>query len=211
MPRFRETIMTVNPGSPSQDHDSTESIEAGELTRLLNDADSARDGLDGAFNLVYRQLKRVAVGILGPAGKQTLNATSLVHEAWVKLIDVDTLSLDGRKHFFALCARTMRQIVTDHARRRLANKRGGGLANLPLTDDGAIDLARPEAMLAMDMALAWLGERDQRLMQLLEYRVYGGLSLAEISPLMGVTVRQLQRDWQRAQAWLVEALAETNT
>lgn len=201
--------MTVNSGSPPQDRDSTESIEAGELTRLLNDAGSARDGLDAAFNLVYNQLKRVAVGVLGPAGNQTLNATSLVHEAWVKLIDVDTLSLDGRKHFFALCARTMRQIVTDHARRRLASKRGGGQVVLPLTEDGAIDLGRPEAVVAMDQAMTWLGERNERLMQLLELRVYGGLSLEQIAPLQGVTVRQLQRDWLRARAWLIEALDES--
>ncbi len=202
--------MSAESGLPGQQTTNQPDIAVGELTLLLNNADSAREGLDQAFDRVYGNLKQVAANVLGRAGNQTLNPTALVHEAYAKLIDVDTLNLDGRKHFFALCARTMRQISTDHARRRLANKRGGGLANLPLTDDGAIDLARPEAVLAMDMALAWLGERDQRLMQLLEYRVYGGLSLHEISPLMGVTVRQLQRDWQRAQAWLVEALAETS-
>jgi RNA polymerase sigma factor (TIGR02999 family) len=193
--------------SESSSHPLAET-ESGELTLLLNNADSARDGLDQAFDRVYVSLKQVATNVLGRDGNYTLNPTALVHEAYAKLIDVDTLSLAGRKHFFSLCARTMRQISTDHARRRLANKRGGGLATLPLTDEGAIDLARPEAVLAMDMALTWLGERDHRLMQLLEYRVFGGLSLEEISPLTGVSVRQLQRDWQRARAWLVEALEE---
>ena len=159
---FQRDIMTLNSGlrrhRPRLHRVDT---KAGKLTRLLNDADSARDGLDGAFNLVYRQLKRVAVWNTWTSGKQTLNANLAGFIEAVGQINPtsDTLSLDAVRKVISLPLRPepfLRQIVTDHARRTTApiTRRGFGQPALDRRRK-LLDLARPEAMLAMDMALAW--------------------------------------------------------
>lgn len=178
------------------------------VTAILNAAGSGREGLDQVFGLVYVELKRIALRVLGQAGQSTLNPTALVHEVYAKLIGSERLGIQGRQHFYALCARTMRQIVVDHARTRCAGKRGGGQALAALTEDGAIDVSRPETLVALDIALDRLEQRDPRLVELLHHRVFAGMELAEIAPLFGVTVRQLQRDWQRARIWIADALLE---
>lgn len=177
-----------------------------ELTRIFNEAEDARAGLGEAFEEVYGELRRLAGSLLGARGPLTLNATAVVHEAYAKLVEGRQLNLQGRQHFFALCARVMRQVITDHARRKLAAKRGGGRIEVTIDDALLVDAGRPESIAALDDALEWLSTRDDRLVQLLHYRVFAGLDLSDIAPLMGVTVRQLQRDWQRAKAWLSEAL-----
>lgn len=165
----------------------------------------AGDGsVDTAFAWVYHELKPIAHRMLARANGGTLCTTGLVHEAYVKLLG--TGDVQGRKHFFALCARAMRQIVIDHARRRLADKRGAGVATVSGIEGDALDNTRPETFLAIDAALDELERRDPRLVELLQLRVFAGLELAEIAPLLGVTVRQLQRDWQRAHIWLSQAL-----
>jgi RNA polymerase sigma factor (TIGR02999 family) len=176
------------------------------VTAVLNAAGSGRAGLDQVFGLVYAELKRIASRVLAQSAQSTLNPTALVHEVYAKLIGSEQLGLQGRQHFYSLCARTMRQIVVDHARNRCAGKRGGGEAMVALTDDGAIDVSQPETLVALDVALDRLEQRDPRLVELLHYRVFAGMELAEIAPLFGVTVRQLQRDWQRARIWIADAL-----
>lgn len=179
-----------------------------EVTALLNAAGSNRESLDQVFGLVYAELKRIAARVLSQAAPSTLNPTALVHEVYAKLIGSEQLGLQGRQHFYSLCARTMRQIVIDHARGRCAGKRGGGQPHAVLTDDGAIDVSHPETLVALDVALERLAQRDPRLVELLQYRVFAGLEMIEIAPLLGVTVRQLQRDWQRARIWIADALLE---
>ncbi len=181
--------------------------ETGELTQILNSADNTQERLSLAFNAVYNELRHLAGYVLkGRGSDATLNATSLVHETYARLIGSEKLSITGRRHFFSLCARVMRNILTDYARRNMADKRGGGVANVPLTEDGAIDASKPESIAALDEALTWLEERDPRLVELLQLRIYAGLELPEIAPLLDVSVRQLQRDWSRAQVWLSDAL-----
>jgi RNA polymerase sigma factor (TIGR02999 family) len=176
------------------------------VTAALNAAGSGREGLDQVFGLVYAELKRIASRVLAQSAHSTLNPTALVHEVYAKLIGSEELDLQGRQHFYALCARTMRHVVVDHARSRCAGKRGGGEAVVPLADDDAIDMSQPETLVALDLALDRLEQRDPRLVELLHYRVFAGMELAEIAPLFGVTVRQLQRDWQRARIWIADAL-----
>lgn len=196
------------PDTPPRDQAPTESGPAASVTAVLNAAGSGREGLDQVFTLVYAELKQIALRVLGQSGQSTLNPTALVHEVYAKLIGSEQLGLQGRQHFYALCARTMRQIVVDHARSRCAGKRGGGQAMAVLTDDGAIDVSQPETLVALDLALDRLEQRDPRLVELLHYRVFAGMELAEIAPLFDVTVRQLQRDWQRARIWIADALLE---
>lgn len=183
-------------------------LHPAEITRLLNAADDQHDALDQVFVMVYDELKPIARNLLARSRHQTLSPTVVVHEAYAKLIGTESLSISGRRHFFALCARTMRQIVVDYARSQLADKRGAGARAVELTDEGVIDFDNPESQLAMDQALKWLEARDPRLVELIHLRVYVGLDLAEIGELLEVTPRQLQRDWQRARAWLGEALLQ---
>lgn len=195
----------LRPADPtaSADEEPTTSV-----TAVLNAAGSGRDGLDQVFGLVYVELKRIALRVLSQSGQSTLNPTALVHEVYAKLIGSEHLGLQGRQHFYSLCARTMRQIVVDHARGRCAGKRGGGAPMAALTENGAIDMSRPETLVALDLALDRLEQHDPRLVELLHHRVFAGMDLAEIAPLFGVTVRQLQRDWQRARIWIADALLE---
>jgi len=179
-----------------------------EITSLLNDAETSREAMDEVFQAVYSELKRLAQSVLGGSGNNTLNATALVHEAYAKLISGSELNINGRQHFYALCGRTMRYIVIDHARSRLSAKRGGGQHQVTWNEDRLVDLDRPESLLALDAALTSLEKLDPRMVELLHYRVFAGMSLEEIAPLFGVGVRQLQRDWRRAQIWITEVLNE---
>jgi len=181
-------------------------MDPASVTGILNSAGNTRDGLDQVFSLLYSELKPIARRLLAGSGSQTISPTVLVHEAYAKLIGSESLNVEGRRHFFALCARTMRQIVVDYARGRMTDKRGGGKQVVSLNEEGVIDLGQPESLVAMDEALSWLEAHDPRLVDLVQFRVYAGLSLPEIAPLLDVTPRQLQRDWLRARAWLTEAL-----
>ena len=200
-------VMTASPPPPDCAASPTDEPTTA-VTALLNAAGSNRESLDQVFGIVYAELKRIAARVLSQAAPSTLNPTALVHEVYAKLIGSEQLDLQGRQHFYSLCARTMRQVVIDHARSRCAGKRGGGQAHAMLTDDGAIDVSHPETLVALDVALERLAQRDPRLVELLQYRVFAGLEMIEIAPLLGVTVRQLQRDWQRARIWIADALLE---
>jgi len=160
------------------------------------------------FPLVYQELKRIAHrALLRASGSATLSTTALVNEAYLKLAGNAALGLSGRKHLFALCARAMRQIVVDHARRRQAEKRGG---DVPVWSMIAIDpdsAERPETIVALDEALTALAAHDARLVRLVEYRVFGGLDSRQIGELLGLTPRSVQREWLRARAWIGRALA----
>ena len=178
------------------------------VTRIIEAAagDDA-ELLARVFPLVYEELRRIAHRALQRAsGNATLSTTALVNEAYVKLAGNAELGLSGRKHLFALCARAMRQIVVDHARRRQADKRGGGAAwSLDTIDADSAD--RPETIVALDEALTALAERDPRLVRLIELRVFGGLDSARIAELLELTPRSVQREWLRARAWVGHALA----
>lgn len=176
---------------------------------------AACDGDDGellarVFPQVYAELKGIAHrALLRASGNATLSTTALVNEAYVKLRGHGELAPSDRHHLFALCARAMRQIVVDHARRRQADKRGGAQAMLSL---GAVDAAgadRPEVVVALDEALNSLAVLDPRLVRLIEYRVFGGLDSIAIAELLDLTPRSVQRDWLRARAWIGHALSDT--
>jgi RNA polymerase sigma factor (TIGR02999 family) len=177
----------------------------GDWTDRFADADGV-DRVGLGFSHVYDELKLIAHRVLARSRNGALATTGLVHEAYLKLSEGSSRTPADRKHFLALCARSMRQIVIDHARRLNAEKRGAGQAVLSLHDVEVSDRAGPESFLAIDRALDQLERHDRRLVDLIQLRVFAGLDLDEIAPLFGVTVRQLQRDWLRAQIWLVQAL-----
>lgn len=175
-----------------------------DVTRLLH---AARGGgakaLDELYPLVYRDLQAVAHrALLGGGAGNTLNTTALVHESYLKLHAASRFEPVDRRHFFAVAARAMRQIIVDHARRRGAEKRGGSLqrvdldaATIAADDSGA-------AVLALEDALGKLAQLDERLARVVELRFFGGLSVEETAEVLQVDPRTVKRDWRKARAVL---------
>lgn len=184
----------MNPTPPAPEHEVTQL-----LARLrAGDAD-ARERL---FPLVYEELRRIARRALRrERADHTMRPTELVHEAYLKLGAAQGPWQD-RAHFLGVAARAMRQILVDHARRRMAGKRGGGRAPTTLEDVGSDEGLPPEELLALDSALDRLEQRDPRMRALVEYRFFGGLSDREIAELLQVSERTVNRDWAKARAWL---------
>jgi RNA polymerase sigma factor (TIGR02999 family) len=175
--------------------------------------DAGGDGdavaIKALFARVYEELKPLARKQLAASGGHTLNTTGLIHEAYLKLARGDERPLHNRVHFFALAAKAMRQIVIDHARARIADKRGGADLHIVALDEAA-DVAGPELsaddLLRLDRALAQLESDDPRLARLVELRFFTGLSIHEIALLQATSERTLNRDWRLAKAHLYATL-----
>lgn len=177
------------------------------LTQWLRDAGKGDHAAgERAYALVYAELRRLAARQLG-GDQQTLTPTALVNEAFLKLSGGPLASLNDRRHFFNLAARAMRQTVVDHARERLAQKRGGGLLRTHLDDDGVADTALDaQQTLAIDQALHALDAQDTELAETFVWRVFAGLTTPQIAQLRGVTERTVQRDMTLARNYLRRAL-----
>jgi RNA polymerase sigma factor (TIGR02999 family) len=175
--------------------------DPGEVTQLLQAARGGeRAALERLVPLVYEDLRRLARSQLGREhGERTLNATALVHEAYLKL-GRSALAAEDRAHFLAIAARAMRQVLVDHARERKAAKRGGGgWERTTLTDGAWVGTFEPDEMLALERALEAL---DPRQRQVVEFRFFGGMEDQEIATVLGVSERTVHRDWVKARAWL---------
>lgn len=182
--------------------------EAAEITQLLNSARGGdRGALDKVLATLYRELHAMARRQLGGQHGHTLDATALVHEAYLKLIGRAEAQFDDRAHFFAYAASAMRSVVVDYARQRLAQKRGGDLHRVTeLPEDAGGGLRLDEDMLALDTALTRLADVDSRLAQVVEMRYFGGLSELEIAALLQRSERSVRRDWQKARMYLLASL-----
>ena len=185
---------------------------AGDITVLL---DAARGGdrgaLDNVLSTLYRELHGMARRQLAGQRGHTLDATALVHEAYLKLAGRGDGSprFDDRAHFFAYAASAMRSVVVDYAPQRLAQKRGGDLhrvTELPEELEGGLRL--DEDMLGLDIALNRLADVDPRLAKVVELRYFAGLSELEIAALMERSERSIRRDWQKARMFLLASLDE---
>ena len=167
--------------------------------------------LDRLIPIVYDELRRVASARLRSEGSDTLHTTALVHEAYLRLVDLDRMTLRNRTHFFAMAARLMREIVVDHARRRHALKRGGDLTVLGLDDvDDGFDAGAENKVvevLALDQALTELASFDERAGRVVELRFFAGLSIAETAEALDVSSATVERDWTVAKAWLLQRLS----
>ena len=192
------------PTLPSDATPADKGISPGDVTRLLEAVRGGeRNALDRLLPIVYEELRAVAGRQLGrERPDHTLHATALVHEAYVKLAGGGVDAVD-RAHFLAIAARAMRQVLVDHARRRMAAKRGGDWAVTTLSDGhNPVDF-RPEEMLALDRALERLEPRQR---QVVEYRFFAGMEEAEIAAVLEVSERTVRRDWVKARAWLYREL-----
>lgn len=173
--------------------------------------DAAREGdrgaLDRVLSTLYRELHGMARRQLGGQHGHTLDATALVHEAYLKLIGRAEAKFDDRAHFFAYAASAMRSVVVDYARQRLAQKRGGDLHRVTeIPEDAEGPLRLDEDMLALDEALTRLAGVEPRLAQVVEMRYFGGLSELEIAALLKRSERSVRRDWQKARLYLLASL-----
>lgn len=177
------------------------------LLAATNSGDAT--ALKVAFVQVYGELKQIARKQLRGSPGATLNTTGLLHEAYLKLARSDPHNIQGRVHFFALAAKAMRQIVIDHARARITDKRGGmqaQIVDLDAAAEVASDDFGPDALLRLERALQQLEVDEPRLASLIDLRFFAGLSSAEIASLQDINERTVLRDWRRARAHLYDAL-----
>jgi RNA polymerase sigma factor (TIGR02999 family) len=158
--------------------------------------------------IVYGELRRVASARLRHEdAAHTLQTTALVHEAYLRLVGLERMSIQNRTHFFAMAARLMREILVDHARRKNAVKRGSGATMLQLDDLAAGAESAIVDVIAIDEALDELASLDQRLCRVVELRFFAGLSIAEAADALGVSSATVERDWTVAKAWLLQHLS----
>lgn len=182
-------------------------VFAEDITSLLAAIERGhRPALDRLFGVAYAQLRALSHRQRAGQLQATLSTTALVHEVYLKLVRSGELAVTDREHFFCLAARTMRQILIDHARKKSAGRRLGSANALPLDEADqpvAVDFAQ---VLAIDEALERLEKVEPRLARLVEWRVFGGLTLEEIAKVTALSPTTLKRDWQRARAYLARQL-----
>lgn len=178
------------------------------VTRLLQEArEGDAHAFDALYSQVYDELRQLARVVRRGRGSETLSTTALVHEAYIRLLPAQDLAWQDRAHFFRVAARAMRQILIDAARRRFAAKRGGGAMAVTF-DEGIHSDMQIEDVLALDDALKQLENMDARQAQVVEYRLFAGLTVEETAQLLGVGPATVKRDWRVARAWLVNALGQ---
>jgi RNA polymerase sigma factor (TIGR02999 family) len=194
------------PEPPAESAGYADASPPGDVTRLLQAAGAGdRAALDKVLPYLYDDLRRLARRQLArELGSRSINPTTLVHEAYLKLAGSAPKAKD-RAHLLAIAAHAMRQVLVDHARERHAAKRGPDWVGTTLTDGVSSTTLDPESLLALNDALERL---DPRQRQVVECRFFAGLDDAEIAEALGVTTRTVRRDWVKARAWLNRWLAE---
>ena len=178
-----------------------------DVTRLLHAIRSGDLAAENALiSAVYAELRGIARAKMARERPgQTLQATALVHEAWLRLEDQ---TFENRAHFFAAAAEAMRRILVDRARRNACHKYGGGAEHVDLADvEIAAPLADGEELLAVHDALDRLAEHDPRLAELVKLRYFAGLSFEETAEVLGVSLTTAKRDWSYARAWLHRSIS----
>ncbi len=178
-----------------------------DVTRLLNEWQQGnRAAFDELSKVIYNELHRIAEKYMRGAPGDTLQPTALVNEAYIRLAGQEAAYHD-RKHFYALAAQVMRQVLVDRVRAQQAAKRGGGVAPETLNDARHGSLNRLEEFLILDEALTKLSEEQPRLSQIVELHYFGGLTGAEIAELLGISTSAVSREQRLAEAWLKQALS----
>ena len=183
-----------------------------EVTRLLVDwGNGDQAALDELIPLVYDELRRLARRYMRREYQNhTLQTSALVNEAYLRLIDQNSVQWQNRAHFFGVSAQLMRRILVDHARSRSRAKRGGGAQIVSLVEQAVIP-NEVEEVIALDDALKNLAEMDPRKSQIVEMKFFGGLTTEEVAEVLKVTPRTVERELRKAKAWLNRALSKGAT
>ncbi len=185
-------------------------ISPGEVTNLLIQLKKGnREAQSRLIPLVYAELRRVAARYMrGEQPGHSLQATALVHEAYLRLAGQQDISWQNRAHFFGVAANIMRRILVDHARAKQARKRGGSIQKVSFDEAVLVQPEPPRDFLALDEALERLAQRDARQSRVVELRFFGGLSEEEAAEVLGISVRTVKRDWAVARAWLYKEISK---
>jgi len=176
---------------------------SGDVTLLLEAwSNGEQSALDKLVPVVYDELRRLAWYYLrGERPNHSLQATALVNEAYLRLVDYKRMRWENRAHFFAVSAQLMRRILVDHARRHNL-KRGAGVPHLSLEQTAVVSADRGENLVALDDAMHELASLDQRKANVVELRFFGGLSVEETAEVLKISAVTVMRDWSTARAWL---------
>lgn len=197
MPNTNAVIARSAPSSP----------DASSITELLADLRSGRrEVFDKILPLVYHELRRVAHRELAARPSDSLSATALVHELYLKFARADRSDWRNRAHFLGVASVAMRHILVDRARRRTAEKRGGPQRQVTLDDNLNVPDDHAESLLDLHEALEHLARLDPRLARVVECRFFGGMTEQETAEAVGVGVRTVRRDWIKARGLLYHAL-----
>jgi RNA polymerase sigma factor (TIGR02999 family) len=188
------------------------SDELRQITRILRKFDLADESRsEQLLALIYDELHRIASGQMrNERGNHTLQPTALVHEAYLRLVDADQVSWEGRAHFYGVAARAMRQILVDHARRAGAKKRGGDWRQVTLHEDIGGNLGPEIDLFDLHDAVEKLDVLDPTLGRMIELRFFGGLTLDETALVLGISRRKVAKDWAFARLWLAGELTGEN-
>ena len=180
-----------------------------DVTQLLLDWRSGkREASQELMPLVYDELRRVAQNYLSHKRPgHTLQATALVHEAYLKLIEQTKVDWNDRAHFFGMAAQMMRHILVDYARRRAAAKRGGPAHRLTLAEAVSFPAQNDFDLVALDDALVSLSKQDEQQSRIVELRFFGGLTIEETAAALGISAATVNREWRLAKAWLLRELS----
>ncbi len=181
-----------------------------DVTQILSDMHGGdRASLEKLLPMIYDELHALAAAQLRQERPgHTLQATALVNEAYLKLIELKHIRWEGRAHFFGAAARIIRRILVDHARGKDRLKRGGDRKRIPLDSSAIQDDGKSIDLIALHEALERLEALDSRQSKIVELRFFGGLSMKEVADVLGVSLRTVEGDWTMARAWLMEQLAE---
>ncbi len=183
--------------------------ESSDATRLLKRAsDGDQEAVEELIPLVYTELRAIAHARLrGEQSGHTLSTTALVHEAYLKLVDINQVQWRDRAHFFAVASRMMRRVLVDYAKARGAEKRGGDWKRVDLDEFAELPPEQAQAIEDLDAALTRLEQVSLRQSRLLEHRYFGGLKLQECAEVLGVSIGTVKNDLRFARAWLARELA----
>jgi RNA polymerase sigma factor (TIGR02999 family) len=175
-----------------------------DVTLLLSDLKSGDEKAAGKLiPLIYNELRRLAGNYMRrERADHTLQATALVHEAYLKLVNQRSVDWQGKSHFFGIAAHVMRRILIDHARSHLREKRGGKKQAVPFEESLTFSSGQSAELLRLDEALDHLAKLDARQSKIVELRFFGGLSVEETAEFLGVSPKTVKRDWSMAKAWL---------
>jgi RNA polymerase sigma factor (TIGR02999 family) len=186
------------------------SLPQDQFTELLGEMSGGnRTIVDELMPMVYDELYNIArLKLLQERKGHTLNATALVNEAYIKMVDQTRVNWQNRAHFLAIAAQAMRRILINYAQSRKAQKRGGGELVVTFVEEAVPREARSEELIALDEALSRLSKLNERQGKVVEYWFFGGLTHEEIAEVLEVSLPTVRRDWRLARAWLTRELKQ---